>query len=184
MLRDQLRGGYGERIQFLNQVVDGTVMQTIEVPLISVLPHVVCPNCGEHGQEPKDGVVSLLTVTFTAKASASVKDRIMALEQMAKYGLGQMKEVSVESVRERVQETLRRPWLPGRTTGTAPPGRRMPPCSCTTTIGSCRPASGSRHEAPLVPRCARRDHRGVVGFVKAEVLAVRQGGRAGTVHPR
>jgi hypothetical protein len=107
VLRDKLRGSYGERIQFLDDVIDGKVMQTIEVPLISVLPHVVCPNCGEHGQEPKGGVVSLLTVTFTAKASASVKDRIMALEQMAKYGLGAQKEVSVENVRERVQETLR-----------------------------------------------------------------------------
>lgn len=107
VIRDGLRGSYAERVRFLDDVVDGTVMQRAEIPLIAVLPHVVCPNCGEHGQQPKDGIASLLTVSFEAKVSASVKDRIAALEQLAKYGLGQLKEVSVENVRTRVSETLR-----------------------------------------------------------------------------
>lgn len=106
LLREQLRGGYAERMEFLNRVVDGEVMQRAEIPLLAVLPHVVCPNCGEGGQAPKDGVLSLLTVTFEAKVSASVKDRIAALEHQAKYGLGVLKEVSVENVRARVEETL------------------------------------------------------------------------------
>jgi hypothetical protein len=105
VLRDELRGSYAERTSFLTRVIDGEVMQKVEVALIDVLPHVVCPNCGEHGQQPKE-MSALLTVNFTAKVSASVKDRIAAMEHMAKYGLGQLKEVSVENVRERMDRTL------------------------------------------------------------------------------
>lgn len=106
VLRDRLRGSYAERMAFLDAVVDGAVMQRIEVPLVAVLPHVVCPNCGESPVVPK-GTATALMVSIEARASASVKDRIAAMEQMAKYGLGQLKEISVENVRERVQETLR-----------------------------------------------------------------------------
>lgn len=37
---------------------------------------------------------------------ASVTDRLRAMEILAKYGLGTLKEVSVENVRERVANTL------------------------------------------------------------------------------
>jgi hypothetical protein len=94
-------------MRFLDSVIDGTVMQRVRVKLADVLPHVVCPNCGEGGQEPKDGVLALDDVAFEAKASATVKDRLAALDHQAKYGLGVLKEVSVENVRERVEETLR-----------------------------------------------------------------------------
>lgn len=104
-LRDQLRGSYADRMKFLDRVIDGEVMQRAEIPLAAVLPHVVCPNCGEGGQAPKD-LSELLTLNFDARVSASVKDRISALEHQAKYGLGALKEVSVENVRERVGQTL------------------------------------------------------------------------------
>lgn len=103
VLRERLRGSYTERMSFLDKVIDGEVMQKAELPLFLLLPHVVCPNCGEQGMEPKK-MAGLLS--FEAKVSASVKDRIAALEHQAKYGLGALKEVSVENVRERVAATL------------------------------------------------------------------------------
>lgn len=106
VIRDQLRGSYDERMTFLDRVIDGEVMQKAKVPLVAVLPHVLCPNCGEGGQEPRDGLLALMDVTFEATVSASVKDRIAALEHQAKYGLGALKEISVENVRERVAGTL------------------------------------------------------------------------------
>lgn len=105
VLRDQLRGSYSERMTFLDRVIDGEVMQKAELSLATVLPHVICPNCGESGLAPYKAA-DLTLLTFEAKVSASVKDRIAALEHQAKYGLGALKEVSVENVRERVAATL------------------------------------------------------------------------------
>ena len=45
-------------------------------------------------------------VELEVDASATPKDRLAALDLMAKYGLGALKEISVENVRERVQRTL------------------------------------------------------------------------------
>jgi hypothetical protein len=53
-----------------------------------------------------EGVKDLFLLTFPAKVTASVKDRMAALDQMARYGIGTLKEVSVDNVRDRVQETL------------------------------------------------------------------------------
>lgn len=104
-LRQQLRGSYAERVRFLDRVIDGEVMQRVELPLFTILPHIACPNCGELGCHPSDDSKAAL-LTFEAQVSASVRDRIMALEHQAKYGMGALKEVSVENVRERVAATL------------------------------------------------------------------------------
>lgn len=105
VIRESLRGSFADRVAVIESIADGAPIQHIRVPLIAVLPHVVCPNCGEqemHANDPS----SLLTVEFEALASASPRDRLAALDLQAKYGLGALKEVSVENVRERVGQTL------------------------------------------------------------------------------
>lgn len=104
-LRDGLRQSYGDRVLFLNDVIDGKVIVHTQVSLAAVLPHIRCAKC-EGPVVPVD-IADLFLLTFPAKASASVRDRIAAVEHLAKYGLGVLKEVSVENVRERVEATLR-----------------------------------------------------------------------------
>lgn len=105
VIRDQLRGSYSERVTFLDRVIDGHVMQRAELPLFLLLPHIACPTCDKKGLKFAAAETGHL-VTLDLTVSASVKDRIAALEHQAKYGLGALKEVSVENVRERVAATL------------------------------------------------------------------------------
>lgn len=104
-IREHLRGSFSERVGVIEQIADGHPIQRARIPLIAVLPYIVCPNCGESGVEPKEPAAALL-VEFDALVSASPKDRLAALDLQAKYGLGALKEVSVENVRERVGQTL------------------------------------------------------------------------------
>lgn len=54
--------------------------------------------CAKCGFEQPSSLATALPVDAT--------DRLRALDMLAKYGLGTVKEVSVENVRERVQATL------------------------------------------------------------------------------
>ena len=101
-LRARLRGTFAERVEVLEKIADGEPTVRTRLELRHILPHVTCPNCGESGLEPRESA----TVEIEVLQSASNRDRIGALELAAKYGLGQLKEVSTENVRERVKETL------------------------------------------------------------------------------
>lgn len=104
-IRLHLRGGFYERVGILERMADGEVMQKMRVGLTSVLPYVVCANCGEAqiaAKDPKDAAF----VEIEVMVSASPKDRREAMDLMAKYGLGALREISVENVRERVAGTL------------------------------------------------------------------------------
>ena len=83
-LRAQLRGSFAERIATLEQFADGAM------PLRER-----CPQCGF---EQKSSLATALPV--------DASDRLRALDMLAKYGLGTVREVSVENVRERVMATL------------------------------------------------------------------------------
>lgn len=83
-LRAQLRGSFAERVKVLEQFADGSM------PLRER-----CPKCGH--EEP----ASLATAL-----PVEPSDRLRALDMLAKYGLGTLKEISVENVRERVRSTL------------------------------------------------------------------------------
>lgn len=93
-----------KRTGFVAEVVDGKVMQRAEIPLHAILPHVHCPKC--QGPMLANDAVELGLLTIDGMVSASVKDRLTALDFGAKYGVGALKEVSVEDVRERVRQTL------------------------------------------------------------------------------
>lgn len=104
LLREKLRGSFADRIRVIESIADGRPMQTVGVRIMDIAPHVACPNCGELGVVPKDLASAVVEVQLPA--SASPKDRIASIDLLAKYGLGQLKEISVESVRERVGKTL------------------------------------------------------------------------------
>ncbi len=103
-IRRKLRKMIAKRPGFLAEVMDGNPMVKTRIRLTDVLPEVECPNCGESGLTPKEGTDKDLEITVMV--SASPKDRIAAYDTAAKYGLGTLKEVSVEQVRERLGQTL------------------------------------------------------------------------------
>lgn len=83
-IREQLRGSFAERIAVLERFADGAMPLTGK-----------CAKCGHE---------ELATIANVLPVEAS--DRLRAIDMLAKYGLGTLKEVSVENVRERVQGTL------------------------------------------------------------------------------
>lgn len=105
IIRERLRGSYEQRIAVLEQVADGEAMERVEVPLATVLPHARCPKC-EGPVEAKDAA-TLVLISVEGTRSARVAERIAALDQMAKYGLGTTKELTVDHVRGRLEETYR-----------------------------------------------------------------------------
>lgn len=105
VVRDALRSSHFARYPFLNEVIDGEVVERVEVELATVWPFLACTRCGYTTMRPMEGV-DAGAQTIVVTRSASVKDRLAALEQLARYGLGQVKEASTEQVRERVLETI------------------------------------------------------------------------------
>jgi hypothetical protein len=85
ILRAELRDDYATRKSFLCEVIDGAVKVKTEVPLSEVLPLVHCPHCGKDGIEAAKGKGN---VTIDGLTSPSMRDRMAALEHMAKYGMG------------------------------------------------------------------------------------------------
>lgn len=82
-LRARLRGSFEDRIKTLEAFADGAM------PLRE--------KCEKCGHEP---------IPTLAAMPVESSDRLRAIDMMAKYGLGTLKEVSVENVRERVKATL------------------------------------------------------------------------------
>ena len=102
VLRAELRGSYSERKKLLDEVADGAVMVHTKVQLRDILGHVHCPNCGEAGLKLKEDTDPELEIP--AIVSPTVKDRLAALDQMAKYGLGPQSALTVEAVTEKLRE--------------------------------------------------------------------------------
>lgn len=105
VIRAELRGTIADRASILTDIMDGVPMQKIEVPFLAVLKHAHCPKCGGSMMSELSTADQLL-LTIEGKVSASPKDRTHAWDTAAKYGLGALKDVSAESVQERMKDTL------------------------------------------------------------------------------
>lgn len=103
-LRERLRGSFAQRESVITDIADGKPCQTVRMSLASLSSHLVCANCGE--SEIKPDSPEAMLVEINVEVSASPKDRLAALDLMAKYGLGALKEVSRENVQERLKATL------------------------------------------------------------------------------
>lgn len=109
-IRNDLLKSFDERAQFLGQVIDGSLVTHLEIPLLSVLPHVECKGDVKDGKcsgriLPKDPA-SILLIRIRAAASATVADRLKALDTQAKYSLGALKGILADQVEENVRKTL------------------------------------------------------------------------------
>lgn len=92
MIREVLREMSAEHLPELARIARGEVKVK--------LTH-ACEFCHK---EPSEGATTLDDVLTQAVPPS---DRRQAIDTMLKYGIGQLKEVSVENVRARVTETLR-----------------------------------------------------------------------------
>lgn len=104
VLRDALKQSFAARIPFLESVADGAAAIVIRFPVRNLLKHLE-PQCHECGAELKlldgheDHELSLQT-------SPPIKERLMAMDLMAKYGLGYTKELTVDTVRGKLVATI------------------------------------------------------------------------------
>lgn len=69
-----------------------------------MLEHARCPKC-EAELEPT-GKLPPSWIKLEAVVSASAKERIQAIEVMGKFGLGTIKEISGEQVKDRLRQTI------------------------------------------------------------------------------
>lgn len=106
-IREHLRGSFDERVGVIEDIADGTPVTNADVPLINILPHVICPKCGEVKMEAKDPA-TLFMVSVRGKVSASPSERIKALDLAAKYGMGTKDEITIVStdVRGRIDRQV------------------------------------------------------------------------------
>lgn len=88
-LRDRLTGSFEDRITVLEHVADGIV----SVRLVGK-----CEACGHEGGP--------LTLDEIKAATPAIADRLKAIDLMGKYGPGAVKEVSVDEVQGRLQQTI------------------------------------------------------------------------------
>lgn len=105
-IRKDLLGSFDDRRQFLDQVIDGDCVTHHQVPLASVIPHVKCETCGDKARILPRDIEDLFLVQFDAKASASVGDRLRAMDTQAKYALGALKGILADQVEENVKKSL------------------------------------------------------------------------------
>jgi hypothetical protein len=104
VLRERLRGSFDKRIEVLEAIADGDVMQRAEIPLWRILEHAKCPKC--NGKLEATDAAALFLTTVEASVSAGPRDRISAIKLMGDLGLGPDKQLSMESVQEKLRAQL------------------------------------------------------------------------------
>lgn len=100
-----MRGSFERRMSVAEQIADGDMTERVSVPLFAIMPHAKCPKCKEQ-LKPNDPSL-LLTVNVEGKTSPKARDRLGALDILAKYGLGPVNGVSADYVVERLEKQYR-----------------------------------------------------------------------------
>jgi hypothetical protein len=91
-IRRIAREAWADRIPFLTEIADGVVPIRLAVK---------CEHCGK---EPTEGT----SLEELVKLTPEVTDRLRAMDQLAKVGIGANKELTVEHIRERLSEQIQR----------------------------------------------------------------------------
>lgn len=106
-IRDSLAGTFDEAARpFLESVVRGDIVSKIRITVREVGHYLKCPNCGAGDESLVPSDPAFADVEVSVDASATVTQRVQAADLMARYGVGQMKELSADNVRERLGKTL------------------------------------------------------------------------------
>jgi hypothetical protein len=106
-LRENLRGLLSEDgLPVLKDLIRGTPMREIEVPLTLLLRHARCPCC--NGKLEDLNRETSPTVRLLVRASASPRDRLGAIGFTGQYGLGTNDEITMLSpdVKDRIRRLV------------------------------------------------------------------------------
>jgi hypothetical protein len=105
VLRSMFRDDLKDYAYVLRDIASGECVQRARVPLLLILSHAECPNCGNLGLKAKDPENADL-ITIEGTVSASPSDRRGAVDTMAKYGIGTIREISYDEVKQRLADTV------------------------------------------------------------------------------
>ena len=84
IIQAALRGDFYDRLPVLRSIADGEVVEKVRVRVAALAPLLQCGQCGEvHTLRPATG---RLWAEVEAVQSARPRDRVQAMELMAKYG--------------------------------------------------------------------------------------------------
>jgi hypothetical protein len=103
-IREMLRGFVSDHAVIIADIARGEPVHRTHVRITDLVEHVHCQKCGVPQLRPNDIDAALTEIAVVV--SASPRDRIAALEYASRYGVGTIKEVSIDSVRERMGRTL------------------------------------------------------------------------------
>jgi hypothetical protein len=102
-IRSQLTADYEKNLGIVDAIATGELLDKMEIPLLEVLQHVKCPKCqGDLQLGSEDD----LFATVMVKRSPSPKDRLGAVEHQGKYSIGAVREISVDNVREKLEQQI------------------------------------------------------------------------------
>lgn len=110
-VRDKLLASFDRNsLELIDSVVRGEVMSKARWPMISTVKYFKCKDCGGKNFTPDEAegatIIDLLLVEIEVAVSASVRDRLAAIDMQAKYGLGTVKEITTDAVKDRLTKTL------------------------------------------------------------------------------
>ena len=90
LVRQRCRDSFDERIPVLEKIVDGVPIEHIQIPLAAVVGLLTCPKgCGP--MVPVDPDMALIQ-TVDASKSARAADRIRAMAELGRFGVGERTE--------------------------------------------------------------------------------------------
>jgi hypothetical protein len=93
-IRRRLRGGFAQRIHILEGIADGVVDVNLRE---------TCEHCGK---EPTQSSARDWLDTVIKRVRAAVGEQLKAFDLMGKYGVGTLKAITDEDIRERLSQQL------------------------------------------------------------------------------
>ena len=96
-IRAALARSFDDRRHIYEQVADGQATERIEVELAEVAPLIICEVCQSPMTIKKDTPVDRMVIT--AWRSPRTRDRLMAMDSMGKFGIGD-KPVEFSDIRQ------------------------------------------------------------------------------------
>lgn len=118
LLRSNLTAILETGVDNIRAIAEGKLVEKKRFRVLDLLPYVEleCPNCGIEGAREalraKLASDDYMYQTIECEVSATAKDRLSAYDLAGKYGPGTVKQIGVETVRDKVVETL--DYLRGR----------------------------------------------------------------------
>lgn len=106
VVRSIAREAWAERTPILTAIADGHPINKVKVPLALILRHAKCSRCSKPLNAKDPDTAAFVTIEGTISASAG--ERVRAMSELSKVGLGPA--LSPDDVRERIKEMIQVIW--------------------------------------------------------------------------